>query len=67
MNKILNIFLLIMILSGCNNIPYKEATSSWQSHVDVGNWLNDNFSFDKDRQRTIGQLLREEGPSGLLI
>lgn len=46
---------------------YDQAVSSWKSYEDVGKWLNRNFSFDKDRQKTIQQRLKTEGPSGLLI
>ena len=46
---------------------YEDAVSSWQSHKDVGDWLKNNFSFDKSRQRTIQKRLKSQGPTGLLI
>lgn len=46
---------------------YQDTVSQWKSHEDVGAWLENNFEFNKDRQRTIRQRLREDGPDGLLI
>ena len=67
MNKLV-IFTLTLCLTACaNSLPYKQETHKWQSHKDVANWLSNNFSFDKDRQSTIGSRLRAQGASGLLF
>ena len=46
---------------------YEETLSEWQSHEDVANWLSNNFTFDKSRQKQIVKRLKEQGASGLLV
>ncbi|MDH5571057.1 MAG: hypothetical protein OEY89_04780 [Gammaproteobacteria bacterium] len=67
LKRLIFIHILVSLLVGCNTVPYKEAVSEWKSHEDVGNWLDDNFYFDNDRQKTISKRLRSHGPSGLLV
>jgi len=55
------------VLTGCKTVPYKETVSKWDSHDDVGKWLQNNFVFDTNRQRTISQRLKNQGPDGLLV
>lgn len=63
----LGISMLVISSSGfASGSAYDQAVTGWQSHEDVGKWLNRNFSFDKDRQKTIQRRLKSEGPSGLL-
>lgn len=46
---------------------YQNTVATWSSYKDVGQWLEDNFTFDKSRQKTIQKRLRDQGPTGLLI
>jgi len=46
---------------------YQDAVTEWKSHDEVADWLENNFSFEKSRQKEIGKRLRSEGPSGLLV
>lgn len=63
----LGISMLVISSSGfASDSAYDQAVTGWQSHEDVGKWLNRNFSFDKDRQKTMQRRLKSEGPSGLL-
>ena len=45
---------------------YQSALSEWKSHEDVARWLENNFEFDKKRQKVIGKRLKADGPDGLL-
>lgn len=65
---VLWISLLCVSFAGtANENPYQHAVSSWRSYEDVGDWLKNNFTFDKSRQRKILKRLKSQGPSGLLI
>lgn len=46
---------------------YEKIVSGWTSHKDVATWLEDNFVFDKKRQKVIRERLKSQGPSGLLV
>lgn len=46
---------------------YEDTVSKWSSYKDVADWLDDNFRFDKVRQKVIQKRLRSQGPDGLLI
>lgn len=46
---------------------YQSTVATWSSHEDVGQWLEDNFTFDKKRQKLIQKRLRNQGPQGLLV
>ena len=46
---------------------YEATVAQWQSYKDVGQWLDDNFKFSNDRQKTIRMRLKQQGPSGLLV
>lgn len=59
--------LIVSSLGFASDGAYDRAVSSWKSYEDVGKWLNGNFAFDKERQNTIQQRLKSEGPSGLLV
>ena len=61
------ISLMLLSLQPVVASDYEKTISSWKSYKDVGNWLENNFSFDKSRQKTIRKRLREDGPSGLLV
>lgn len=50
-----------------DNGAYRDSVSTWQSHEDVGRWLEDHFVFDNSRQKTIQRRLKSQGPSGLLV
>ena len=68
LSMLLGAVMLVISSSGfANGGAYEQAVSTWQSHEDVGKWLNRHFSFDKERQNTIQQRLKSEGPSGLLV
>lgn len=66
MKKILFLFFTVIVLSGCNTVPYKETVSTWKSHEDVASWLDNNFSFSKWRQQEVQQRLKRRGAGGLL-
>jgi hypothetical protein len=55
------------LINVANAGSYEEAIAEWKSYQDVANWLDTNFSFDKDRQKQISILLKKEGPSGVLV
>lgn len=61
------ISLLLLSLQPVNASEYQETVSDWKSYKDVGNWLENNFNFDKSRQKTIRKRLQQDGPSGLLV
>lgn len=46
---------------------YDDAVSKWTSYKNVGEWLSENFEFDKKRQRAIQKRLSQKGPEGLLV
>ena len=48
-----------------NDFDY--TVDNWESYQDVGEWLDKNFIFDKQRQETIRRRLQKQGPVGLLI
>jgi len=65
---LLGISLLLISSTGfTGDETYSHAVSSWQSHEDIGKWLQKNFIFDKERQKVIQKRLRAHGPSGLLV
>lgn len=66
MKKAAILFTLGLQLLGCNSVPYQQAVSGWKSHDDVAKWLQLNFQYDMDRQRSVIKRLREQGPEGLL-
>lgn len=66
MTKHILLLVIGVLLSACQSVPYEQKVSNWKSPTDVAKWLNTNFSFDKDRQRTVIKRLREMGPDGLL-
>lgn len=47
-------------------VSYEEAVNKWSSYKDVGEWLNNNFSFDRSRLGTVQKRIRAQGPAGLL-
>ena len=53
--------------SNAQTSDYEDAVSKWTSYKDVGEWLNENFKFDKKRQKVIQKQLSHKGPAGLLI
>jgi len=66
MNRLYIILFSLLFLTACISAPYKETVTKWDSYEDVGKWLNNNFYFDKDRQKTVLQRLKHQGPYGLL-
>ncbi len=46
---------------------YRDVVRGWQSHEDVANWLEQNFEFDKERQKLVRSRLKSQGPKGLLV
>lgn len=46
---------------------WESAVDGWSSHEDVAAWLSSNFRFDRSRQNTIQQRLRQQGAPGLLV
>ena len=46
---------------------YYETVGQWDSYLDVANWLQHNFTFDKGRLDTIQRRLKSQGPAGLLV
>lgn len=71
------IFVLLMVFTVfCLNAEeakgekseYIETVNQWTSYEDVANWLKENYSFSRGRQkiisRNIGRLLRQLGPEG---
>lgn len=65
---ILVTFLLMswMGQSSANASSYEEAVNKWSSYKDVGEWLNNNFSFDRSRLGAVQKRIRAQGPKGLL-
>lgn len=64
------VFAVMLSLSAsvlANSDAYRDAVSSWQSHEDVGRWLESHFVFDTSRQKAIQSRLKSQGPSGLLV
>lgn len=61
------ILLLLLFLTACNSMPYKEAEKNLKSHNDVAHWLESNFTFDYSRQRSVIKTLRREGPEGVTL
>ena len=61
------ILLCVSVAAFAGETSYEDAVSSWQSHKDVGDWLKNNVSFDKSRQRAMRKRLKSQGPSGLLV
>ena len=41
--------------------PYEAAISTWTSHEDVGDWLEENFIFDTSRQDVVLIRNKEQG------
>jgi hypothetical protein len=66
MNRFNTILISLLFLTACITATYKETVTEWNSYQDVAKWLNSNFYFDKDRQRTVSQRLKYQGPHGLL-
>ena len=46
---------------------YHSTVATWSSYKNVEQWLKDNFTFDKGRQKIIQKRLRAQGPTGLLV
>ena len=70
MRNIYSALVIVLFLSTTSNIfasNFDNTIDSWGSYKDVGNWLNDNFKFDKQRQKFIKSRLKTQGPDGLLI
>lgn len=71
MKTLLAIFLSISCLLSYHTTvtasEYDDAVSGWKSYQDVADWLENNFSFSKQRQRKIIKRLRADGPEGLLV
>ena len=44
---------------------YEQTISGWKSYQEVGEWLQKNFSFDKERQKYIQMRLKKQGPEGV--
>jgi hypothetical protein len=65
--NLLTILLSLFFLGGCASVSYKDATSNWKSHEEVGKWLDNNFIFDKNRSQKITYCLKKQGPAGLLV
>ncbi len=64
---VLSLLLLTFLTSNISAGSYEDTVSKWESHEDVARWLDNNFSFDKSRQKQIGKRLKKQGPSGLLV
>ena len=60
-----------LVLLSCTSIlsanDFDDAVNNWDTYHDVGEWLNKNFHFDKQRQQFIRSRLKTQGPDGLLI
>lgn len=59
--KKLYIFILVLILIGCNSVPYKEVQKNFKTHNDVAAWLKSNYNFDKSRQRQVLKSIKKAG------
>lgn len=65
--RILVLSISLVFISGTTSAgSYEEEVSEWKSYEDVANWLENNFSFDRSRQKKVIKRLREDGPEGLL-
>lgn len=44
---------------------YEEEVAGWKTHEDVAKWLQANFQFDKERQKTVIRQLKAVGPENV--